>query len=890
MPTPMPPTPAPTPVPPNDCIVSEWGQWGACSKPCKDALDTPLRSRTRFVQRFPAGAGAPCPSLRESEPCNQDVDCTVCNCSGCRSSGYLKGSKDWCRCCRFNDNTICRTTAQQTSACGTNNNYEFEGCKRDGFCEFNAADKTTRYCGRDKRPLESWCDPFVPVDCKVSEWTVWSGCSKACISDGGAIAANEIPYGTRTRSRQVEIPPIRGGLACPSNLSEAESCNDQVCPQDCLLSEWTPYGECSRECGGGSRRRQRIVLVRPNATGDRCGARTEIEECNAQPCPIDCEVSVWTSGECMLPEGKTCGDGEANGTRTIVTQPDHGGEACPALTGLLPCIVPCPTTTTVATEPATTTAAIASTTAAGVTTTGAAGATTTTAAGATTTTAAGATTTTAAGATTTTMTAPAPTTTAAGATTTTTTAVGATTTAVAATTTPAATTTVVVPVQSQSLAFDLDAPRLALEGGALQYTFGERKVNVNSKDADGNDIPVRISDDGSVHVANGGLTMLTFDTSVSIERIVLGDFEEGDAASLLLGDDLPSRKRAIIELDGDTTVAQVTRDGASEYAIRADNVDTSFTILAVDIAQPMPAAATTTEVVEGTTTEVPDTTSVVVGGDTTTSVADAASTTAGDGADTTAAAAGEVCGDTTCADNETCEDDECVPVAAVDPTENQGLLWWHILLIVLAVVCVLCIIPGLFCYMNRDHHDGTQAAVPMSSQESKSTATTTTVSTTTKTKPVAESSSEEYSYYEESSASAAPKSVAKAGKSAKAAVASSEYEESYYYEETSEETSSELGTNKETESGESSSEYESEYETEEGETNEATSEETSGEEGTTEEGTTEASEYEYETEEGDTEEGTTEATEASDEYTYESEYESSEPAPVVKKSSKKGKK
>lgn len=63
-----------------DCMVSDWGTWGACSKSCGGGQQT----RTRSVVQPPSGEGAPCPPLEESRICNAvscqpqpDQDCVL---------------------------------------------------------------------------------------------------------------------------------------------------------------------------------------------------------------------------------------------------------------------------------------------------------------------------------------------------------------------------------------------------------------------------------------------------------------------------------------------------------------------------------------------------------------------------------------------------------------------------------------------------------------------------------------------------------------------------------------------------------------------------------------------------------------------------------------------
>lgn len=153
------------------------------------------------------------------------------------------------------------------------------------------------------------------VNCIVSDWGFWSVCSKNC---GG---------GTQTRTRKVIEPALNGGSACPS-LAETQTCNNQVCPVDCKVTDWSAWTTCSKPCGGGTQTQTRTVTELPSNGGAACPILSQTQTCNPQGCPVDCQVGAWSGwGTCSKP----CGGGTQTQTRQITVQPQNGGGACPVL-------------------------------------------------------------------------------------------------------------------------------------------------------------------------------------------------------------------------------------------------------------------------------------------------------------------------------------------------------------------------------------------------------------------------------------------------------------------------------------------------------------------------------------------------------------------------------
>ena len=94
-----------------------------------------------------------------------------------------------------------------------------------------------------------------PIDCQVSGWGGWNGCSASC---GG---------GWQSRSRTVTVQPQNGGAGCPT-LSESQSCNTHSCRVDCGYT--TSSGPCNAGCGYGQRYQTYNIYQYPAGGGTAC--------------------------------------------------------------------------------------------------------------------------------------------------------------------------------------------------------------------------------------------------------------------------------------------------------------------------------------------------------------------------------------------------------------------------------------------------------------------------------------------------------------------------------------------------------------------------------------------------------------------------------------------
>mmetsp|Transcript_75964 Transcript_75964/g.120013 ORF Transcript_75964/g.120013 Transcript_75964/m.120013 type:complete len:493 (+) Transcript_75964:640-2118(+) len=150
-------------------------------------------------------------------------------------------------------------------------------------------------------------------DCEVSKWSP-EECTKSC--DGGEQKL--------TRSVLVQPDGTDGGAKCLPLLA-MRSCNNQPCPVDCKLEAWTGWSKCSAPCGGGVKQRLREVKVAMKYGGHPCGTTSETVSCNGWACEKDCELTDWTAWSTC---SKDC-DGGTHKRQKFIRVEAEGQGKCP---------------------------------------------------------------------------------------------------------------------------------------------------------------------------------------------------------------------------------------------------------------------------------------------------------------------------------------------------------------------------------------------------------------------------------------------------------------------------------------------------------------------------------------------------------------------------------
>jgi len=129
-----------------------------------------------------------------------------------------------------------------------------------------------------------------PINCRLKAWNGWSKCSAQC---GG---------GVQQRLREVEVAMKYGGSPC-DKTSQTRACNNQACEKDCELNSWTEWGMCSKDCDGGTRKRQKFISEQAEGEGKCPGRwspeRLQYKQCNRHRCVLAANATTKTCDDML---------------------------------------------------------------------------------------------------------------------------------------------------------------------------------------------------------------------------------------------------------------------------------------------------------------------------------------------------------------------------------------------------------------------------------------------------------------------------------------------------------------------------------------------------------------------------------------------------------------
>uniref|UniRef100_A0A3B3D0G9 Spondin-1 n=1 Tax=Oryzias melastigma TaxID=30732 RepID=A0A3B3D0G9_ORYME len=309
----------------STCMMSEWITWSPCSMSCGAGI----RSRERYVKQFPEDGSICTLPTEETENCVVNEDCTPSSClvtewgewDACSATCGL-GMKRRERMVKMPpaDGSICGAEVLEVEKCMMPECHTIP-CLLTPWSEWSDCSVTcgkgsrTRHrvlksplelgeCTEELEQVEKCMLPECPIDCAMSDWTEWSECNKSC------------GKGHTIRTRAVTMEPQFGGDPCPETI-QRKKCKVRKCSRGqgnndekkrrkeqrekrrskqvktevtsehpgCKMRPWSSWTECTKQCGGGIQERLMTVKQKfKTAQLSSCKERKEIRACNVHPC------------------------------------------------------------------------------------------------------------------------------------------------------------------------------------------------------------------------------------------------------------------------------------------------------------------------------------------------------------------------------------------------------------------------------------------------------------------------------------------------------------------------------------------------------------------------------------------------------------------------------
>ncbi|XP_043930899.1 thrombospondin type-1 domain-containing protein 7B [Protopterus annectens] len=308
----------------DDCTFSLWSKFSLCTSDC---------GATRSRRRFPTGRSKKREKCQNTELYPQ-IENDTCPCTKYMSLPY----GNWSDCILSDERTelqLGSTLPADIRDCGQGLRFKAVACY----------DQTGKLVGHSFCSSNGYiaeiCTKPCPFDCKLSDWSSWSGCSVSCGS------------GVKIRSRWLREKPYNGGRRCPKLDLKNQVYEAVPCYSECSQYTWKPdsWSSCkvnsednSVFCGTGTQSRKVQCI---NSTSDGLEEPADDSLCDIEampvetqkcifPCPNKCVMSEWSQwSKCP----QKC---NSNSVRKRTRHPlrfSQSGNSCPADSQEEPCIL-----------------------------------------------------------------------------------------------------------------------------------------------------------------------------------------------------------------------------------------------------------------------------------------------------------------------------------------------------------------------------------------------------------------------------------------------------------------------------------------------------------------------------------------------------------------------
>uniref|UniRef100_A0A8C8DTI6 Thrombospondin type-1 domain-containing protein 7A n=1 Tax=Oryzias sinensis TaxID=183150 RepID=A0A8C8DTI6_9TELE len=310
----------------EDCQLSSWSKFSSCTANCvgvrtrKRSLmgKSKKRDQCKNNQKYPLSETQYCPCKKyNAQPVGNWSDCILPDNSRVEGQLGMKVQGD-------------------VKECGQGYRYQAMAC----YDQDSRLVETSR-CNSHGY-IEEACIIPCPSDCKLSEWSNWSRCSKSCGS------------GVKVRSKWLREKPYNGGRPCPKldHVNQACQVYEVVpCLSDCGQYVWVaePWSvwkisnvDLRSNCGEGVQTRKIRCMLN---TIDGPSEQVEDYLCDPEemplgarnsqlPCPGDCVLSDWGSwSPCPLP----CSENRTRERTAFPLRQPGNNKTCPPTTATEPC-------------------------------------------------------------------------------------------------------------------------------------------------------------------------------------------------------------------------------------------------------------------------------------------------------------------------------------------------------------------------------------------------------------------------------------------------------------------------------------------------------------------------------------------------------------------------